>query len=145
MFSMFMVFGSLLYMYAYANDRLNFMNPSPNWITELPKAQLFYVGLGVFAILNLVMNVGISMYKNAKGIDNRSILFKSKEVKKKLLMWFTLFWAGINFLIASIITYMALIKINDVTNISEYVIIPIIGFLSLIAILIGLIGTVVRK
>ena len=145
MFSMFMVFGSLLYMYAYATDRANFLNTSPNWITELPKAQLFYVGLGVFAIFNLVMNVGISMYKNAKGIDNRSLLFKSKEQKRKLLLWFTYVWAGINFLIASVIIYLALIKINEVADISEYVFIPVIGLLSLVAILIGLIGALIRK
>ena len=145
MFSMFMVFGSLLYMYAYATDRVNFLNTSPNWITELPKAQLFYVGLGVFAIFNLVMNVGISMYKNAKGIDNRSILFKSKEQKRELLMWFTYVWAGINFLIASVIIYLALIKINEVADISEYIYFPVIGLLSLVAILTGTIGILIRK
>ena len=142
---MFMVFGSLLYMYAYATDRTNFLNTSPNWITELPKAQFFYIGLGVFAIFNLVMNVGISMYKNAKGTVNRSFLFKSKEQKRKLLMWFTYIWAGINFLIASIIIYLALIKINQVADISEYVYIPVIGLLSLVAILIGLIGALIRR
>lgn len=132
-------------MYAYATDRTIFLNASQNWITEMPKALLFYVGLGIFAIFNLVMNVGISMFKNAKGTDKQSILFKSKVQKKNLLMWFTYFLAGINFLIASLIIYMALIKINEVADISEYVYIPAIGLLGLIVILIGLIRAMANK
>ncbi|MCK5104673.1 MAG: hypothetical protein KAQ62_02930 [Cyclobacteriaceae bacterium] len=139
------VFGSLLYMYAYASDRLNFLNTSQDWITELPKAHIFYFGLGVFAIFNLILNVGISMYKNTKGIDNRSILFKSKEQKERLLMWFTYLLAGINFLITSIIIYLAFVKINGVTGSSYYVYIPVTGLIILVGIVVGLVSALIRK
>lgn len=142
---MIMVIGSLIYMYAYTSDRLNFSNTSQNWTMELPKTQIFYFGLGIFAIFNLVMNVGINMYKNVKGVDNRSNFFRNKEQKEKLLMWFTYLWAGINGLIVCFVIYIAMLKINVAADTYEYLFIPAAGLIILVSILIGLISALLRK
>ncbi len=144
-FSIFMVFVSLLYMYGYSPENGNGMNTSQNWLTSLSKAHLFYIGLGVFAIFNLVMNVGISMYKNSKGIDTKSVLFRSKEQKEMALMWLTYFLAGINILITCMMFYVALIKINEVTDTSAYIFIPFVGLIILVSIIIGLIHAIIKK
>ena len=144
-FSMFIVIGSLLYMYAYASDRLNFLHTSQDLVRELTKVQIFYFGLGIFAFFNLVMNVGISMYKNTKGIDNHSILFKSKEQKESLLMWFTYLWAGINTLIACLAIYVAILKIKEAATAADYLFIPAAGLIILVSIFIGLLGALTRK
>lgn len=144
-FSIFMVFVSLLYMYGYSPENGNGMNTSQNWLTTLSKAHLFYIGLGVFAIFNLVMNVGISMYKNSKGIDTKSVLFRSKEQKEMVLMWLTYFLAGINILITCMMFYVALIKINEGTDTSSYIFIPVVGLIILVSIIIGLIHAIIKK
>lgn len=144
-FSIFMVFVSLLYMYGYSPESGNGMNTSQNWLTTLSKAHLFYIGLGAFAIFNLVMNVGISMYKNSKGIDTKSVLFRSKEQKEMVLMWLTYFLAGINILITCMMFYVALIKINEVTDTSSYIFIPVVGLIILVSIIIGLIHAIIKK
>lgn len=144
-FSIFMVFVSLLYMYSYSPENGNGMNTSQNWLTTLSKAHLFYIGLGAFAIFNLVMNVGISMYKNSKGIDTKSVLFRSKEQKEMVLMWLTYFLAGINILITCMMFYVALIKINEVTDTSSYIFIPVVGLIILVSTIIGLIHAIIKK
>lgn len=143
--SIFMVFVSLLYMYGYSPENGNGMNTSQNWLTSLSKAHLFYIGLGVFAIFNLVMNVGISMYKNSKGIDTKSVLFRSKEQKEMVLMWLTYFLAGINMLIMCMMFYVALIKINEVTDTSALIFIPFVGLIILVSAIIGLIHAIIKK
>lgn len=143
--SIFMVFVSLLYMYGYSPENGNGMNTSQNWLASLSKAHLFYIGLGVFAIFNLVMNVGISMYKNSKGIDTKSVLFRSKEQKEMVLMWLTYFLAGINMLIMCMMFYVALIKINEVTDTSAYIFIPFVGLIILVSTIIGLIHAIIKK
>lgn len=143
--SIFMVFVSLLYMYGYSPENGNGMNTSQNWLASLSKAHLFYIGLGVFAIFNLVMNVGISMYKNSKGIDTKSVLFRSKEQKEMVLMWLTYFLAGINMLIMCMMFYVALIKINEVTDTSALIFIPFVGLIILVSAIIGLIHAIIKK
>ncbi len=143
--SMLTVIGSLLYMYAYSSDEMDFINNSKNWITELPKTLIFYFGLGIFAIFNFTFIVGIGMYKNVQGVDEMSILFKSKEQKQRLLMWFTYLWAGINILITSIIFYLALSKIHKVNDISEFLYLPTIGLLVLAFVFIGMVFALFKK
>lgn len=144
-FSMMMVIGSLLYMYAYSSDRLNFLNESKDWISEVPKSSIFYAGLGLFALFNIPMHIGINMYKNVEGIDERSVFFKSKNHKEKLLVWFTYMLAGVNVFITSIVLYLAMLKINEASFDSDYVYIPFFGMIILIAPFVGLIAALIRK
>ena len=51
-FSMLLVIGSLLYMYAYVPESGIVTQTDRYWILELSKAQLFYIGLTVFGIFN---------------------------------------------------------------------------------------------
>ena len=144
-FSMMMVIGSLLYMYAYSSDRLNFLNESQDWISEVPKSSIFYAGLGLFALFNITMHIGINMYKNVEGIDERSVFFKSKLQKEKLLVWFTSILAGVNVFITSIVLYLAMLKINEASIDSHYVYIPFVGMIILITPFVGLIAALIRK
>ena len=144
-FSMMMVIGSLLYMYAYSSDRLNFLNESQDWISDVPKSSIFYAGLGLFALFNITMHIGINMYKNVEGIDERSVFFKSKQQKEKLLIWFTSIIAGVNVFITSIVLYLAMLKINEASVDSDFVYIPLVGMIILIAPFVGLIAALIRK
>jgi hypothetical protein len=144
-FSMFMVIGSLLYMYAYSPASSYFMNSSQDWMLKLSREHIFYVGLGVFAIFNLLMNIAISMYKNSKGTEPQSVLFRSKEQKQKVLVWLNWFLAGINILITCIVLFLALIKINEVTDTAKYLFIPVAGLIILVFIIFGLIRAVSIK
>lgn len=144
-FSMFTVMGSLLYMYAYSPENGTIINTSQDWMINLPKAYIFYIGLSTFAIFNLVMNVGINMYKNTRGVDARSILFRNKEQKKLLHMWLTYFLAGINFIITSMVLYVALIIINEVADTSRYIFIPVVGLTILLVSVVGLIHAIIKK
>lgn len=144
-FSVFTVFVSLLYMYGYSPENGNVLNTAQGWPATLPKAYLFYFGLGTFAIFNLVISAGISMYKNTKGIDAKSIFFRSREQKELVLMWLSYFLAGINFLITCLVIYLALIKINEVTDPSRYIFIPVVGLTILVGTMIGLIYTIIKK
>jgi hypothetical protein len=144
-FSMMMVIGSLLYMYAYSSDRLNFLNESQDWISDVPKSSIFYAGLGLFALFNITMHIGINMYKNVEGIDERSVFFKSKYQKEKLLIWFTSILAGVNVFITSIVLYLAMLKINEASVDSDFVYIPFVGMIILIAPFVGLIAALIRK
>ena len=144
-FSMMMVIGSLLYMYAYSSDRLNFLNESQDWISDMPKSSIFYAGLGLFALFNITMHIGINMYKNVEGIDERSVFFKSKQQKEKLLIWFTSIIAGVNVFITSIVLYLAMLKINEASVDSDFVYIPLVGMIILIAPFVGLIAALIRK
>ena len=144
-FSMMMVIGSLLYMYAYSSDRLNFLNESQDWISDVPKSSIFYAGLGLFALFNITMHIGINMYKNVEGIDERSVFFKSKQQKEKLLIWFTSIIAGVNVFITSIVLYLAMLKINEASVDSDFVYIPFVGMIILIAPFVGLIAALIRK
>ena len=144
-FSMMMVIGSLLYMYAYSSDRLNFLNESQDWISDVPKSSIFYAGLGLFALFNITMHIGINMYKNVEGIDERSVFFKSKQQKEKLLIWFTSIIAGVNVFITSIVLYLAMLKINEASVDSDFVYIPLVGMIILIAPFVVLIAALILK
>lgn len=132
-------------MYAYVNERMEFLNSSNDWLSKFPKAYIFYTGLGVFAVFNLLINVGINMFKNAEGYDERSLLFKNQEHKERLLMWFAYLLAGINFLISCVIFYLGLIQINEMNDKMQYIFLPITGLLVLLGVILGLLVAIFRK
>lgn len=123
LFSMFMVFGCLLYMYAYTSGKEN-LGSTHGWFFELSSKQIFLFGLTVFAIINIVMSLGINTYKNAQIKDGNSVVFKSEEKREKLLMWFTYVAASVNVLIATIVAFLALVKLNEGANISGLALLP---------------------
>ena len=144
-FSMMMVVGSLIYMYGYATDKLDVMNPEIESVTSLSKAHIFYAGLGLFVLFNLVMHVILHMYKSAQGFDPKSYLFKNKLHKARIIVWITYLLAGINIFLTTIITFVALAKINEATGTTPLIYFPIVGFCILIFIIIGLLVAIFRK
>ncbi|MHC1599166.1 MAG: hypothetical protein ACXQT0_06310, partial [Candidatus Methanofastidiosia archaeon] len=80
-----------------------------------------------------------------EGIDERSVFFKSKNHKEKLLVWFTYMLAGVNVFITSIVLYLAMLKINEASVDSDFVYIPLVGLIILIAPFVGLIAALIRK
>jgi len=136
---------SLAYMYAYVTDRIDFMESEQTWHHGISKVHIFYSGLVIFAVFNLLMNLAISMFKNTQGIDKRSILFKSEHQKQNLVVWFTYLLTGGNIFVACLILYLALIKINLVGNTAEYIYLPLSGTLLLTGVLLGLIFQMIRK
>lgn len=139
LFSMFLAIFSLVYLYAYSTDKLSSIYAQDLWIRNLSNTHIFYVGLGVFAVFNLIMSIGINMFKGAKGIDSNSLLFRSEERKQKLLVWLTYLQAGINALISSIVFYIALVKINDTVDAESYIYLPISGLAVLLILFVVLI------
>ena len=146
MLSMFMVLGSLLYFYAYVDDRLTLISPSSNdWYSELSKSYVFYVGLVIFAVFNLAMNAILSIYRSAEKYDENSLLLKSEIHKERIWLWIIYMIGGVNFLISSVITYLALLRINKISNNMEYAFLPIFGFLVVATTLIGLLIAIFNK
>ena len=144
-FSMFIVVVSLAYMYAYVSDKVDFLRSDSAWHSRISKEFIFYCGLGIFAIYNLIMNLAISMYKSTQGVDKSSLLFRSELQKQKLIVWFTYLLTGGNFFIASLIFYLALVKINLAGNTTDYIFLPLSGALILMSILLTLIYQLIKK
>ncbi len=136
LFSMFAVVGSLLYMYAYATDKVDFFGSSDEWYSRWSKVEIFYIGLTVFAVFNILAGLAISAFKNVKGIDENSLFFRSEHHKEKLLVLLTYLLSGINVFIASVVFYLALVKINQQQDHMEYMYLPAICLVILISILI---------
>jgi len=144
-FSMVMVVGSLVYMYGYSTDKVDFIYSDPDWFTDLTKTYFFYAGLGIFVLFNLIMHSMIYLYKNTQGLDPKSFLFRSKKQKRNVLLWLTYLLAGINFFLTTIVVFIALAKINEVSGQSALMYIPLAGFIFVFGIFIGLINAVIRK
>jgi predicted ferric reductase len=144
-FSMFMVVVSLAYMYAYVTERVDFLESDPAWYQGITKVYIFYVGLGIFTVFNLVMHLALSMYKNTEGVDKHSVLFKNELQKQKLLVWFTYLLTAGNVFIACTIFYLALVKINMVGNATDYFYLPLAGAVVLGAVLFVLTFQLLRK
>ncbi len=143
--SMIMVIVSLLYMYAYTSENISLLNSSVDWLKGLSKSHVFYIGLALFAVFNLLMHGALNLYKSAEGYDESSILFKNAGKKATLAMRFTFLLAGINIFFTSVIIYIAMISINEVKSNTDYLSIPFIGMLVLLGFLIGLIVTLIKK
>ena len=145
MVSMLMVIASLIFMYGYAEDRLNFTRTANIWIREVPKSYLFYGALVSFAALNLFLNVGLSIYKNSRGYNKNSYLFRSKEKKEKLVVLINYLIAGANLLITTILIYIALMRINDTRDPLDYIYLPVLGILVLAGIMVAIVAALLRK
>ncbi len=143
-FSMLMVFGCLLYMYAYTSGKEN-SGADHGWFFELSSKQIFFFGLAIFAIFNLVMNMAISTYKNSQIKDGNSIIFGSEEKKEKLLLWFTYVSASVNVLIATIIAFLALVRLNEQANISGLAMLPTAAMILFIVACFGVFRLLIQK
>lgn len=141
---MFMVFGCLLYMYAYTSG-LNGGENTHGWFFELSSKQVFFFGLAVFAIFNLVMNMGISTFKNTQVKDGNSMVFRNEEKREKLLMWFTYVAASVNVLMATIIAFLALVKLNGQANISGLALLPTAAMILFIVACSGVFRMLIQK
>lgn len=139
------VVGSLLFMYAYATDDHNIRPASEDVLSGISKTTLFYYGLGVFGVFNVLMNWGIKVYREATGYDKSSRLFKNESHKARILFWLTLALAAINLLITSVVTFVAFIKIEGISAQTAYLPIPIIGLILLFVVLTGLLISVFRN
>ena len=145
MFSMFMVLGSLIYFYAYVDDRFGFINSSNQWYLELSKSVIFYSGLGLFAMLNLLLNIGINVHKSASGYDPKSFLFKSESQKEKVNVALIYLLIGINVMLAMTIIYLAFIRINGMNEMADYIQFPIFGIVVLAAAIVNSSLTLFKK
>jgi ABC-type polysaccharide/polyol phosphate export permease len=139
------VVGSLLFMYAYGADEHNIRPVAEDVLSGISKTTLFYYGLGVFAVFNVLMNWGIKVYREATGYDKSSRLFKNETHKARILFWLTLMLSAINLLITSAVTFIAFIKIEGVSAQTDYLPIPIIGLTILFVVLVGLLISVFRN
>jgi len=146
MVSMFMVLGALLYFYAYVGDRLDFVPSSDEGsIDHVSKSVVFYSGLGIFAVFNLVINAVLSVYKSAEKYHESSVLLKSEIHKERVMLWIVYLIVGVNTSIASAITYLALLRINNVSGDSAYVYVLIFGLVIVAATFIGLLAAVFKR
>jgi ABC-type polysaccharide/polyol phosphate export permease len=139
------VVGSLLFLYAYGADEHNIRPSTGDWLEDISKTALFYYGLAIFGVFNVLVNWGIKVYREAVGYDQNSRLFKNEMHKAGILFWLTLTLAVINILIASVVTYMAFIKIEGVSAQTDYLHIPVIGLSFLLIAIIGLLISVFRN
>ena len=145
MLSMLMVLGSLLYFYAYVDQRMGFITESDDWYISLSKSVVFYTGLAFFAVFNLLMNAALNMYKRADGYDENSLIFKSEFQKENIQFWMIYLTAGINVLISCMILYLAMIRINEVSSDTDYLYLPIFGLTIMVVIVIGLFRAINKK
>ncbi|NJN26271.1 MAG: hypothetical protein HC819_09985 [Cyclobacteriaceae bacterium] len=143
-FTMLLVIGSLLYMYAYSAGPDAIIADTSNWFSTIDKALIFYVGLGVFALFNIMMYTAIYMYRNQ--IDRlNDYLFKNKKSKERILLWMNYLVSGINLCLVSIVLYIAFAKINELSDATALRYLPIAGLLFLIVSATGLVVAVVKK
>lgn len=136
--SMGFVVASLLFMYGYGTDVHSIRPLGNSWLAGASKAGIFYAGLGIFGVFNLLMNWGIKMYREADGFDGK-LLFRNESQKAKLMVWLTLLLAAINFFISAIVAYLGFIKIDGVSAERQYIYLPVIGALVLIVAISGLV------
>lgn len=139
------VVGSLLFMYAYGADDHNVRPAAEDVLSGISKTTLFYYGLVIFGVFNVLGNWGIKVFREATGYDKNSRLFKNETHKARILFWLTLTLAAINLLITAAVTFIAFIKIEGVSAQTDYLPIPIIGLTLLLVVLIGLLISVFRN
>ena len=130
--SMTVVIGSLVFMYAYGSDAHSVNIPDQSWFSEVSKTVIFYTGLIIFGIVNIIFNWWIKIYRETDGFDARSLLFKSAYRKSAMLVWFTALMAAVNFFISTVIIYVAFIKIDGISAESRYFFIPVAGLVLLL-------------
>jgi hypothetical protein len=142
--SMMVVIGALLFMYAYGTDEHSIRPQEYGLIEGFSKTALFYYGLVIFGVLNILANWGIKVYRDVIGYDMNSRFFKNEMHKARILFWLTLTLTAINLLIASVVAYIAFIRIDGASAQTDYLHLPIIGLALLVIVLIGLLISVFR-
>jgi len=146
MLSMFMVLGALLYFYAYVDDRLDFVHDSSSSIIDrTSKSIVFYVGLAIFAVFNLIANALLGVYRNAQSYNRNTVLLKSEIHKERVLLWIIYLIVGVNTSIASFIIYLALLRINNPDSDNSYIYILVFGIVVVVATFVGLIAAIFKK
>ena len=143
--SMAAVVASLLFMYAYGTDEHTILPEEDTFLSGISKNTLFYAGLSVFAVFNLVVNWGIKVYRAAEGFDENSLLFRDEFHKERNLFWLTLLLASVNILITSVMTYIAFIKIDGPSAQGGFLYMPIVGGLLLLVSIVGTLTSIFRK
>jgi len=143
--SMITVLAALLLMYAYGSDEHSVGSTSGGFLPNISKATIFYTGLGVFAIFNILMNWGIRVYRDATGFDPASRFFRSETHKAGILFWLTLVLAALNFLLSFMLAYIGFIKIEGFSAQQDYIAMPFIGVSLFFVVLIGLVAAIFRK
>jgi hypothetical protein len=101
--------------------------------------------LTLFAVFNIIMNVAVKLYKDAKGEDRSSRLFFSAHQKAVVTFWTTLTIAGFNVLLAAFLLYVGFIRIEELSALTGYIAIPVLGIIFFFVPFSGLIVTLLTK
>lgn len=131
-------------MYAYGADEHSIRPQSFDILGGISKTTIFYYGLAIFGVFNILVNWGIKVYRDAIGYDNNSRFFKNEKHKARILLWFTLTLAAINMLVASVVVYIAFIRIEGASAQTDFLHLPIIGLALLVIMIVGLLISVFR-
>ena len=143
--SMFMLMASLIYYYAYVSSESDIPVDREGWIAELPKEMVFYAGLAIFALINIAINVVLSMYQSAQHFDENSKLFKNEERKEQIRAWLLYLLAGINCMLACFVLYLAFLSMTTVESNVGYIYFPIIGLIATIIPSVGLMRAIFKR
>lgn len=144
-FSMMLFIGGLLFFYSYASDAIGRSITHDYYILQLPKSLIFYSMLVLFAVFNIIMNVTVKLYKDAKGEDQSSKLFFSGYQKEVVVFWATLTIAGFNTLLATFLFYVGFTRIEEMAAMTSYIAVPVLGILCFLIPFTGLIVTIFTK
>jgi len=140
--SMISVVAALLFMYGYGTDEHVIRNDAEGLLSKFPRSTIFYTGLVIFAVFNLLMNWGIKAYREAEGFDVSSILFRTERQKAGILLWLTLLLGALNFFLGFLISYIGFIKIEGLSAQNSYLPLPVIGLVITVVVFAGLIISV---
>lgn len=143
--SMMVFIGGLAFFYGYASDAIGRSVTHDYYIMQLPKSLIFYSMLVLFAAVNIIGNVAVKLYKDAKGIDRSSKLFYSIRQKEMVAFWATLTIAGFNMLLAAFLFYIGFIRIEELAAMTSNTVIPILGIFCFMIPFSGLLGTLLTK
>jgi len=143
--SMMLFIGGLLFFYSYASDAIGRSITEDYYILQLPKSLIFYSMLILFAVFNIIMNLAVRLYRDAKGEDQSSRLFFSAHQKVVVTFWATLTIAGFNALLATFLFYVGFVRIEELAAITGSIAIPVLGIISFLVPFSGLIVTLLTK
>ncbi len=136
--SMVMFIVALLLVYAFVPGQLRLSDiPFSAETMMFSKGNLFYWGLGLFIVVNVL--AGLTIYYIKK---------QTSSVKKlsleKILFWLSLTISGMNFFLLLIFSFVGFINVEGVSNPENYRFLPVVGVIILLFSLLGLIVTLFR-
>lgn len=143
--SMLLFVGGLLFFYSYASDAIGRSITHDYYILQLPKSLIFYSMLTLFAVFNIIMNVAVKLYRDAKGEDRSSRMFFSAHQKEVVTFWATLTIAGFNVLLAAFLLFVGFIRIEELSALTGYIAIPVLGIILFFVPFSGLVVTLLTK